>query len=380
MNSNALKAGALGVLISLTMLLNGCKGVQANAAAEAPPPAKVVNAFDVSLFSVEHPEQFPLATATSQQLAPELVVTGSVNPDIARSVPVISLASGRVVAIHARLGDRVKKGQLLLTVRSDDVSGAFSNYRKAIADEVLARTQLQRAQDLYTEGAISLNDLQIAQDTEDKAKVDIETMSEHLRLLGNDPNHPNGMVNIVAPVSGVITDQQVTNAGGVQSLSTNPFTISDLSIVWIVCDVYENDLPNVRIGDVAEVRLNAYPERVFKGAVSNIGAVLDPTIRTGKVRIEVSNPGIMNLGMFVTATFRGRKTEQYTVIPASAILHLHDRNWVYVPAPDKKFRRVEVVSGDPLSGNLQQIKSGIEPGQQVVENAVVLDHVIAINQ
>jgi len=233
---------------------------------------------------------------------------------------------------------------------------------------------------LYREGAIALNDLQIAQDTEDKAKVDIETMSEHLRLLGNNPDHPNGVVNIFAPVSGVITDQQVTNAAGVQSLSTNPFTISDLSIVWIVCDVYENDLPNVRIGDIAEVRLNAYPDRVFKGAVSNIGAVLDPNIRTGKVRIEVSNPGIMNLGMFVTATFRGRKKETHTVIPASAILHLHDRDWVYVPAPDKKFRRVEVASGDPLPGNLQQIKSGIEPGQQVVENAVVLDHVIAVNQ
>jgi cobalt-zinc-cadmium efflux system membrane fusion protein len=380
MNRNAVKAGFLVTLSLSMMLLGGCKGVQANASAEAPPPAKVVNAFDVSLFSVEHPEQFPIATATSQETAPELVVTGNVNPDISRSVPVISLASGRVVAIHARLGDRVKKGQLLLTVRSDDVSGAFSNYRKAMADEVLAHTQLERARDLYKEGAIALNDLQIAQDTEDKAKVDIETMSEHLRLLGNNPDHPNGTVNIFAPVSGVITDQQVTNAAGVQSLSTNPFTISDLSIVWIVCDVYENDLPNVRIGDTAEVRLNAYPDRVFKGAVSNIGAVLDPNIRTGKVRIEVSNPGIMNLGMFVTATFRGRKKETHTVIPASAILHLHDRDWVYVPAPDKKFRRVEVASGDPLPGNLQQIKSGIEPGQQVVENAVVLDHVIAINQ
>jgi cobalt-zinc-cadmium efflux system membrane fusion protein len=380
MHRNAVKAGFLVALFLSMILLAGCKGVQANASSEAPPPSKVVNAFDVSLFSVDHPEQFPLATATSQEAAPELVVTGSVNPDISRSVPVISLASGRVVAIHARLGDTVKKGQLLLTVRSDDVSGAFSNYRKAVADEVLARTQFERANDLYTQGAIALNDLQVAKDTEEKAKVDVETMSEHLRLLGNNPDHPNGMVNIFAPVSGVITDQQVTNAAGVQSLSTTPFTISDLSIVWIVCDVYENDLPNVRIGDTAEIRLNAYPDRAFTGMVSNIGAVLDPNIRTGKVRIEVSNPGIMNLGMFVTATFRGRKRETHTVVPASSILHLHDRDWVYVPAPDKKFRRVEVASGDPVPGNLQQIKSGIEPGQQVVENAVVLDHVIAINQ
>ena len=332
------------------------------------------------MFSVEHPEQFPVATASSESAAPELVVTGTVNPDISRNVPVISLASGRVVAIHSRLGDTVRKGQLMLTVRSDDISGAFSNYRKALADEVLARTQLERAKDLHSHGAMSLNDLQVAQDIEDKAKVDVETMAEHLRLLGTDPDHPNNMVDIFAPVSGVITDQQVTMAAGVQSLATNPFTISDLSSVWVICDVYENDLPNVRIGDIAEVRLNAYPDRVLRGSVSNIGAILDPNIRTAKVRIEVANPGIMRMGMFVTATFRGRTKEVHTVLPAAAILHLHDRDWVYVPAPDKKFRRVEVASGDPLPNNLQEIKSGIEPGQQVVANAVVLDHTIAINQ
>jgi cobalt-zinc-cadmium efflux system membrane fusion protein len=339
-----------------------------------------VPAFDVSVFSVEHPEQFPIASSTAETTAPELVVTGTVAPDISRNVPVISLASGRVVAIHARLGDTVKKGQLLLTVRSDDVSGAFSNYRKAMADEVLARTQLTRAKELYSHGAIALNDLQVAQDTEDKAVVDVETMSEHIRLLGNNPDHPNGVVDIFAPVSGIITDQQVTNSAGVQSLSTNPFTISDLTNVWIVCDVYENDLPNVHLGDSAEIRLNAYPDRVFKGSVSNIAAALDPNIRTAKVRIEVGNPGTLRMGMFVTATFRSRTKEVRTVVPASAILHLHDRDWVYVPSEDKKFHRVEVVSGDRLPGNLQQIKSGLEAGQQVVANAVVLDHAIAINQ
>ena len=380
MERNVWKIGLLIAFVPSLLLLDGCGGARADTRAEAPPSAKIVPGFDVSVFSVEHPEQFPVATATVQATAPELVVTGSVNPDIARNVPVISLASGRVVSIHARLGDTVTKGQLLLTVRSDDISGAFGNYRKAVADEVLARTQLERAKDLHLHGAIALNDLQVAQDTEDKAKVDVETMSEHLRLLGNDPDHPNGMVDIFAPVSGVITDQQVTNSAGVQSLTTNPFTISDLSSVWIVCDVYENDLPNVHIGDTAEIRLNAYPDRVLRGSVSNIGAILDPNIRTAKIRIEVANPGMMRLGMFVTATFRGLTKEMHTVVPASAILHLHDRDWVYVPAADKKFRRVEVVGGDPLPGNLQQIKSGLKPAQQVIANAAVLEHVIAISQ
>jgi membrane fusion protein, heavy metal efflux system len=358
------------------LTLAGCKTQPADAAAEAPPVASVIPDFNVVAFSVDHPEQFPLATAAEHDAPSHLVVTGAVNPDVARNVPVISLASGRVVSINARLGDTVKKGQLLLRVRSDDISGAFANYKMAAADEVLARAQWERAQELYKHGAIALNDLQVAQDAEDKAEVAVDTAAEHLRLLGSTVEHPSGIVDIVAPVSGVITDQQVTNAGGVQALGTSPFTISDLSRVWIVCDVYENDLPTVSVGDSAEITLNAYPGKVLKGTISNIAPILDPNIRTAKVRIEVANPGLMRVGMFVTATFRGRKNEVHTTVPATAILHLHDREYVYVPSPEKKFRRVEVISGSELPGGMQEIMSGIPVGQQVVSNAVVLQHTV----
>jgi membrane fusion protein, heavy metal efflux system len=367
------------VLVLTLLFLAGCSA-SADPAAEAPPPANVVPDVNLNLFTVEHPEQFPLAEATAHPTASELVVTGTVTPDIARNVPVVSLASGRVTAINARLGDTVRKGQLLLTIRSDDVAGGFDAYRKAVADELLARKQLNRAVDMYAHGAIAEQDLEVAQDMADDAKVTLETATEHLRLLGNDPNKPMGMVYIYAPVSGVITDQEVTNAAAVQAFNTpSPFTISDISSVWIVCDVYENDLPTVKLGDTAEITLNAYPDRPFKGTVSNIGAVLDPNIRTAKVRIEVANPGIMRLGMFAKATFRGQTKEMHTIVPASAILHMHDRDFVFVPAPDKKFHRVEVVSGDLLPENtkLQEIKSGIKPGQQVVTNALVLDSVLA---
>jgi cobalt-zinc-cadmium efflux system membrane fusion protein len=368
------RTGLFLTVSAALLFLSGC--THSDAAAEAPPPATVVGDVDVSLFSVDRPEQFPIATAAAYSAAPKLVVTGTVNPDISRNVPVISLATGRVVAIHARLGDTVKKGQVLLSIRSDDVAGAFSDYRKAIADETLARTQLERSKELYDHGAISQNDLQVAEDTEDKTKVDVETFAEHLRLLGNDPDQPNGVVEVSAPIAGVITDQQVTNAAGVQALGSNPFTISDLSYVWVVCDVYENDLPNVSVGEAAEIRLNAYPERLITGRISNIGAILDPTIRTAKVRIEVPNPGMIRLGMFATATFQRRKKETHTEVPANAILHIHDRDWVYMPAPGPKFRRVEVVSGDVLPNNMQEIKSGLTPGQQVVANALILEHTI----
>jgi cobalt-zinc-cadmium efflux system membrane fusion protein len=364
-------------LLGLSILLAGCGGSKADPKAEVPPMPVVEHEQDANGFHVDHPEQFPLATAVEHVSTSQLVVTGAISPDISRSVPVISLATGRVVEVHARLGDPVKKGQLLLRVQSADMSAAFSDYRKAVADEKLARIQLERAKLLYDKGAISLNDFQTAEDVENKAQVDVENTTERLRVLGGSIEHPAAIVDIRAPISGVITDQQVTNAAGVAGLgSPNPFTISDLSNVWILCDVYENDLANVHVGETAEIRLNAYPDRVFTGRISNVGPVLDPTLRTAKVRIEVRNPGIMRVGMFVTATFHGQKKETRAAVPTAAILHLHDRDWVYLPVGDKKFRRVEVVDGQMLPGNMQEVISGIKPGVQVVQNALVFENTV----
>jgi membrane fusion protein, heavy metal efflux system len=377
MKSKAMKLAMLPMALAACLAMSGCKSKTADAAAEAPPPANVVSGVDPSFFAVEHPELYPIVTATEYQAPSQMFVTGTVFPDISRTVPVISLASGRVVDIRARLGDTVKKGQLLLRVRSDDISGGFGAYRIAVSDELLAHKQLDRAKDLYAHGAIAQQDLEVAQDAEDDAKTTLDTATEHLRLLGSDPSDPKGIVDIVAPVSGVITDQEVAIGASVQAYNTpNPFTISDLTTVWIVCDVYENDMANVRLGEPADIKLNAYPDKVLKGTISNIGPILDPSIRTAKVRIEVANPGeMMRLGMFATATLFGKGKQNYAAVPASAIVHLHDRDWVYIPMQGK-FKRVEVVSGDQLPNNLQQVLSGLQPGQQVVTNAINLENAI----
>jgi cobalt-zinc-cadmium efflux system membrane fusion protein len=364
------------MLLGASLAVVGCGQGNTDPKAEAPPPAQVEREQDGGVFQVDHPEQIPLVAAIARSSRPEMVVTGTVTPDIARNVPVVSLASGRVVEIRARLGDAVQKGDVLLKVRSGDISGGYSDYRKAVADEELARAQFDRAKDLYAHGAISMNDFQIAKDAEEKAKVDVETTSEHLRLLGTDPDQPNNLVEIQAPVSGVITDQEVTNAAVVQAYGPNPFTISDLSYIWVVCDVNENKLASVHLGDTAEIRLNAYPDQIFRGTVTNIGAILDPNLRTAKVRMEVRNPGIMRLGMFVTATFRGQKQITSAVIPSTAILHLHDADWVFVITPDKKFQRVEIGAGATLPGDLQEVVSGITPGTQVAKTALTLQNMV----
>jgi cobalt-zinc-cadmium efflux system membrane fusion protein len=365
------------LVVSLTFLLAGCGDNKPDPKAEAPPSATVEPDLDANNFKVDHPDKFPLVAAVEHVAAPALNVTGVVQPDIARAVPVISLAAGRVVEVKARLGDTVKKGQLLLRVQSNDVSGAYQLYRKAVNDELLARIQLERAQLLYSKGAIAKSALEQAEDVAKNAQADLDAANEQLRLLGIDKDHPSAIVNITAPISGVITDQQVTNSAGVQGLgSPNPFTISDLSYVWIVCDVYENDLDAVRVGDTADIHLSAYPDRLLKGRVDNILPVLDPNLRTAKVRLEVANPGFMRVGMFVTATFYGKKPEKRASVPATAILHLHDREWVYAPVSSGHFKRLEVVTGVMLPGNQQEVISGIKPGDQVVSNALVLQNTL----
>jgi membrane fusion protein, heavy metal efflux system len=357
-------------------LLSGCDPkANADSPAPDPPPPVVVHKQGASVVTVNHPERFALATATRHADVPELQVTGVVSADVSRNVPVISIASGRILEIHARLGDTVTKGQLLMRVLSADISQAFSDYQQAQADEKLAYAQLQRSKILYEKGAIAQKDLEVAQDTEEKADVSVDTAVQHLGVLGADKDHPTAIVDVTAPVSGVITDQQVTNASGTQGLaSPNAFTISDLSHVWILCDVYENDLAFVHLGQSAAIRLNAYPDHVYKGRLSNIGPILDPNIRTAKVRIEVENPGLMRLGMFVEATFHGQESQMRAVLPSSAILHLHDRDWVYMPEGADAFRRVEVRSGKMVAPGQQEILSGVRPGQQVVMDALDLQN------
>ena len=361
------------------LALAGCKS-KFDPASGAASPAQVVETGNAGLVTVDHPEQYPTVAASRIDEPEKLNVTGSVFPDVSREIPVISMANGRVVDIRARLDDYVKKGQLLFSVQSPDISGAFDTYVKAAADEQLANKAYLRALDLYQHGAISQAMLEQAEDTEKDAKADLVAAEEQLKIFGVDKEHPSPIVKVYAPTSGVIVSQNITEsaaAGVALSGTATAFTIADLSSVWIICDVYENDLPKVTLGQAAQIKLTAYPDKTLTGRVSDIGPVLDPTIRTAKVRIQVPNPGrMMRIGMFANATFYGLKKQAYTSVPASAIIHLHDRDWVFMPAPDQKFQRVEVTSGDQLPNQMEQVLSGLQPRQKVVSNALALQTAI----
>ena len=339
---------------------------------------------DRNIVTVTNPERFPLAQAVARHESDQILANGTVAADVSRSHTVNALSSGRVVDVKARLGDDVQKGQLLLTMTSPDMSQAFADYQKFTAVAALAKTQLDRTRLLFDHGASPQKDVEVAEDAYNRANIDIQAAEERIRLLGGDPRHASSLIEIHAPVAGTIVEQNVTSAAGVKSLDNSPnlFTIADLSNVWILCDVYENDLGRVHLGDRAEIELNAYPDRRLAGRVTNISKLLDATTRAAKVRIELPNQaGILRPNMFATIHFVAQGTNTRTVIPSSAVLRLQDRDWVFVKLDTQmhtqmntaRFRRTEVQAGPVNADKTQQILSGLIPGDQVVATALMFD-------
>jgi membrane fusion protein, heavy metal efflux system len=365
-------AFALAIVAPAAMIWTGCSKSQTVDAATSA-PIQVETAPDPTVAEVEHPEQFPLATAEVRAAHDDLIANGSVTPDVSRTVPVNALSGGRVIEIAARLGDDVQKGQLLLKIHSADLALALSDYQKAVADEMLSRRALERALLLFEHGALAEKEKENAQNTEDKAKVDVAAAKERIHILNGNLETLSPILEVRAPIAGAIIAQNVTSGAGVKSLDNAPdlFTIADLSEVWVMCDVYENNLARVHVGDQAEVRLAAYPDRALRGRVAKIMSLLDPATRTAKVRLELANPnGLMKPGMFATVKFVSQSTTRHVIVPASAILRLHDKDWVFRPAGGKNFRRMEVTAGAALGDGTQQVLAGLAAGDRVVSNAL----------
>ncbi|HYK90520.1 MAG TPA: efflux RND transporter periplasmic adaptor subunit [Acidobacteriota bacterium] len=356
--------------ICLAVLSAGCSS-STEADVARPTVAPAPN--DPNVFVVDHPEQFPLAAVKTRRLPDQLTVNGVISPDTALTVHVTSLSGGKVIDLRAKLGDDVKKGQVLVVIRSQDLVQAISDYKKFQADELLARHSLERAQLLYSRGAIAQKDLQAAEDAEQKAAVDVQSTEDRIRLLGGDVRELSPIIEVKTPIPGTIVEQNTAGGEGVKSLDNSPslFTVADLSRVWALCDVYENNLAQVRLGDTAEVALNAYPDHPLRGRIGNISKMLDPNTRTAKVRIELDNSsGLMRPGMFATARFVSLGRRDRMVVPSTALLRLHDRDWVFLMEGDRRYRRAEVQAGTVLPDGASVILAGLQPGEEVVSNAL----------
>jgi len=348
-------------------------------------PTKAEVTLDPNLYTVEHPDLFKLATVETRDLPTTLHANGGVTPDINSTIHMTSQGSGRVVELKVRLGDYVKKGQVLILIHSADLAAAFSDYQKAAADERLAQKARDRAQLLYSHGALAEKDLQQAEDTEEKAKADVQNTEQRVRLLGGDPAHPSAMIELRASVSGTIVEQNISGFEGIKSLDNSPtlFTIADLTHVWVLCDVYENDLGEVHLGDTAEIRLNAYPDKTYHGSVADISRVLDPATRSAKLRIVLPNrDGSLRPGMFAVATFRSRKSQSRVVVPSTALIRLQDKDWVFRKEGPQRFHRIEVRTLGGITDGMQPIdqfsnKDGLKAGDEIVANALEFSSAVA---
>jgi cobalt-zinc-cadmium efflux system membrane fusion protein len=360
--------------LSLVLLATtGCGGTASANTDGGELRVRVREVSDTSAFSVPRADRFALVQVSERAVTDRLSGTCTVAPDVNRSIPVNALSSGRVVAVHATLGDHVRKGDPLVTLRSPDLSVAIADHLKAASDASLARRQLERARLMFEHGSIARKDLEIAEDADDKARVDLQTTEEHVRLLGGELDQATPVLEVRSPIDGTVIEQNVTAGAAVKSLDNSPnlFTVADLSHVWVLCDVYENDLARTQTGEIAHVRLNAFPDQRHTGRIANVSQVLDPATRTAKVRIELDNAAhTMRPGMFAVADLESSASRDCLLLPTTALVQLHDADWVFVREGPTAFRRVHVRVGRQLDSGLQEIVDGISPGQMVVRNAL----------
>jgi cobalt-zinc-cadmium efflux system membrane fusion protein len=304
-----------------------------------------------------------------------LRLTGSVAYNAFDTTPVFAAIGGPVHEILVAPGQFVKAGQTLLTVTSPDYSAARSSYIKARDAFALSEKLYTRSQDLFAHGAISEADLQQAESNRTQAHADMESSADALHSLGvKDPEglikdtvHPTGEVPVVAPVSGEIVERLVGPGQLLQSGATQCFTISNTNTVWVLVNVYQNDLPYVHLGDDVEINTEAYPE-LFHGKISYIAPALDPNTRTLQARIVTQNPGKkLKKDLYVTALVKAGAIPDAITVPDSAILRdTENQPFAYVQtANNNQFARRVLTIGSNSKGRTQ-VTSGLKEGEHVV--------------
>ena len=288
--------------------------------------------------------------------------------------PVFTAIGGPVQEILVSPGQTVHAGQPLLTVSSPDYSVARSAYIKARSAFQLADKNYQRARDLYEHHAIAERDLQQAESDRSQAQADLQSTEDVMRVLGlKDPegnvkNPPKltSQIPVIAPVGGEITERLVGPGQLLQAGTTQCFTISDMSTVWVLVNVYQNDLRYVHVGDDVAITTDAFPD-TFHGKISFLSPALDPNTRTLQARIVTANPGKkLKKDMYVNATVQAGAIVDALTVPDAAVLRdTENQPFVYAQAGTNQFARRPVTAGGSHNGRTQ-IATGLEEGEHVV--------------
>lgn len=364
---------ALAAASAVMLVLSGCGGPPANTSANS---SSAKNSDNAELFTIPQEQMAHVQVLTVQPttLPRSLRLTGAVAYNSFRTTPVITQVSGPVSRVVVVPGQKVHQGEPMLYVASPDYSQLRTNYLKAKEAYALAQKAYARARDLYEHKAIAEQNLEQAQSAEVQASGDLASSQAALKVMGiTDPDElmkgpPSFEVPVRAPISGEVVEQNVSAGQLIQPGTTQCFMISDIGSVWVLVNVYQKDLPHVRVGNTVTIQADAYPE-VFHGRISYVAASLDPTSRTLQARIETNNPGEkLKKDMYVVATVNAGTIPNAIALPDAAVLRdTENQPFVYAAAGSNQFGRRSVTLGESLNGQTQ-ITSGLKAGDQVIGN------------
>lgn len=363
----ALKIALAALLFALAA---GCNGGNSGAkSASADSSGSNPDLFTVPREQLEHVQVVTVQPADFPRV---LRLTGTVAFNGFRTTPVITQMSGPVSRVVVSPGQQVSKGQPMLYVSSPDYSQLRANYLKARDVHSLAHKNYVRAQDLYAHHAIAQRDLQTAESAEIQAQADLQAAEQSLKILGiaqpdvlvERPVSPE--IPLIAPITGEAVERLCAPGQVIQAGATQCFTISNMKTVWVLANVYQDQLAYVHVGDPVTIKTDSYPD-IFQGRISFMGAALDPASRTLQARIDTANPGgKLKKDMYVTATVVAGKIRNALLVPDSAVLRdAENEPFVYVEAGAGQFARRKVKLGESFAGKTQ-IVSGLTPGDRVV--------------
>jgi cobalt-zinc-cadmium efflux system membrane fusion protein len=359
-------SAAVTAILIATM---GCEG-PANSASAAKNPNNP-ELFQIPQEQMSHVEVLTVQPTT---LSRTLRLTGAVAYNGFRTTPVITQVSGPVSRVVVVPGQRVQQGEPMLYVSSPDYSQLRTNYLKAKDADALAQKAYDRAKDLYQHKAISEQSLEQAESAEVQTSGDVAAARAALKVLGiTDPDSlvkspPSPEVPLRAPIGGMVVEQDVAAGQLLQTSATQCFMISDVRNVWVLVNIYQKDLPYVRVGDAVSIQTDSYPD-VFHGRIAYVAASLDPNTRTLQARIDTSNPGEkLKKDMFVVATVNAGTIRNAIALPDAAVLRdSENQPFVYVEVSQNQFGRRPVTLGESLNGQTE-VTSGLKPGDSVIGN------------
>ena len=351
----------LYLLLAAGLFLAGC-GSKTESTSQAPEPDP-----NVVELSTEEMKQITLDTARLIEEKTDLLLSGKVSFDKDYLSQVYSLVGGNVIKVSASLGDMVKKGQVLAVLRSADIGDYESQYDVAQAQLRTAKRNLDIAQQLYQTKVYSQKDVMQAENDYKAAQDNVNKIETYLKTYGVSDSAKNAEYRIVSPIDGYVVSKTINEGMNIRpDNTTSVFTVSSLNTVWVLANIYENDIPNVQVNDSVDVSAVAYPGSNKRGAISNISNVLDSTASTLQARIQLNNPDYMlKPGMFTTVKVHVDKHKKAVAVPKESLVFYDNSYYVMVAKGHNHFTKT-VVTVEGTNDNVAYISKGINIGDVVV--------------